>query len=327
MNWSGTTHNWKRISVHFFPMCCVMRVVTAPGPASCSRTRGVDTGTVETSRPVQTILRNFLIAAAWLCWDVPLAPAQHGLNFSFEPVAGFDAAANRKALWMKGEVAEGDLDRLLRFLREHPRDFVEHGERVIFVVDGGDVVEATRIGHFLREALIEAWLPDASRTHCISACFFMFVNAVSRIAVADSVGVHRPHFDAGRLAGADAETVQRRYVSLMREVRDSLDQLLVPRDLTEKMLGTPWNETYWFSRADLDRLGETQPWFEDFSSAKCGVEPRLKQRLESAIAAGFEAETQALRTEFEGATKCVAELRTRQRQQLIEKLTIDPGNG
>ncbi|MGH8761379.1 MAG: hypothetical protein ACREVW_18035 [Burkholderiales bacterium] len=303
-----------------------MRVVTKPGPASCSRTCGVDPGTVKTGMPVQTILRSLLIAAAWLCWDVPFAPAQQGLNFSFQPVAGFDAAANRKALWMKGEVAEGDLGRLLQFLREHPRDFVEHGGRVIFVVDGGDVVEATRIGHFLRDALIEAWLPDASRTRCISACFFMFVNAVSRIAVADSVGVHRPYFDAGRLGGADAETVRRRYESLMREVRDTLDELLVPRDLTEKMLATPWNDTYWLSREDLDRLGEAQAWFEDFSAAKCGVEPRLKQRLESAVAAGFETEAQALRTDFEGATKCIAELRNRQRRQVIEKLKIDPAN-
>jgi hypothetical protein len=91
------------------------------------------------------------------------------------------------------------------------------------------------------------------------------------------------------------------------------------------MLATPWNETYWLSRDDLDRLGETQAWFEDFSAAKCGVEPRLKQRLESAVAAGFDAETQALRTELEGATKCIAELRNRLRQQLIEKLKIDPG--
>ena len=299
----------------------------ASGPASCRRICGVDPGTVAADTTVQTILASVLIATAWLCWDVPFAPAQQGLNFSFESVARFDAAANRKALWMKGEVAEGDLGRLLRFLREHPRDFVEHGGHVVFVVDGGDVVEATRIGRFIRETLIEAWLPDASRTRCVSACFFMFVNAVSRVAVADSVGVHRPHFDAGRLAGADAEAVRRRYESLLREVRDALDELLVPRDLTEKMLGTPWNETYWFSREDLERLGETQAWFEDFSAAKCGVEPRLKQRLESAIAAGFETEAQALRTELEGATICVAALRKRQRQQLIEKLTIDPGNG
>ena len=275
---------------------------------------------------MQTIRRIFLIATAWLCWDVPFAPAQQGLNFSFESAARFDAVANGKALRMKGEVAEGDLDRLLRFLREHPRDFVEHGGRVVFIVDGGDVVEAIRIGHFLRDALTEAWLPDASRTRCVSACFFMFVNAVSRIAVADSVGVHRPYFDARPVAAANSETVRRRYESLMREVRDTLDELLVPRELTEKILGTPWNETYWFSRADFDRLGETQAWFEDFSAAKCGVEPRLKQRLESAVAAGFEAEAQALRSEFEGATKCVTELRKRQRQQIIERLKIDSEN-
>jgi hypothetical protein len=272
---------------------------------------------------VHSILRSVLIAAAWLCWEVPTASAQQGLNYSFDSVARFDAAANRKALWMKGEVAEGDLDRLLRYLREHPREFIEHGGLVIFVVDGGDVVEATRIGRFLREALIEAWLPDASRTRCVSACFFMFVNAVSRLAVTDSVGVHRPYFDAKRLAGADPESVRRRYESLLLEVRDTLDELLVPRELTERILATPWNDTYWLSREDLDRLGDTQPWFEDFSAAKCGVEPRLKQRLESAVAAGFEAEAQALRTELDAATNCVAELRKQQRQQLIEKLKTD----
>jgi len=275
---------------------------------------------------VQTILRSFLIATAWLCWNVPFAPAQQGLNFSFDSVARFDVDANGKALWMKGEVAEGDLDRLLHFLREHPRDFVEHGGRVVFVVDGGDLVEATRIGHFFRDALIEAWLPDASRTRCVSACFFMFINAVSRIAVADSVGVHRPYFDAKHLAGADAETVRQRYQTLIREVRDTLDELLVPRDLTERTLATPWNETYWLSREDLDRLGETQAWFEDFAAAKCRVEPRLKQRLENAVAAGFEAEAQALQSEYEGATRCVAELRKEQRQQFIKKLMTDLGN-
>ena len=296
-----------------------------PSPASCSRTRGSEQGRIISGTPVQTILRLVLIAAAALSCHVPLALAQQGLKLSFESVARFDAEANRKAMWMKGQVAEGDLDRLLRFLRENSRDFVEHGGRTVFVVDGGDVAEATRIGHFLRDALIEAWLPDASSTRCVSACFFMFASSVSRVAVADSVGVHRPYFDATVLAGAEAEAVRRRYESLLRDVRNTLDELLVPRDLTEKMLATPWNETYWFSREDLDRLGEMQAWFEDFSAARCGVEPRLKQRLESAVASGFEAEAQALRTEIEAAAKCAVELRKRQRQQIIEKLTLDSG--
>jgi len=258
---------------------------------------------------------------------MPFAHAQNGLSFFFDSVAHFDAATHPKALWMKGEIAEGDLDRLLRFLREHRQDFVEHGGRVVFIVDGGDVLEAIRIGHFLREAMTEAWLPDASRTRCVSACFFMFANAVSRLAVADTVGVHRPFLDATRLAGADADAVRRRYESLVREVRETMDALLVPRELTDKMMATAWNDTYWLSREDLDRLGDSQAWFEDFSSAKCGVEPRLKQRLASALAAGFESETQALRAEIDGATKCFADLRKRQRQHLVEKLMIDSGSG
>jgi hypothetical protein len=276
---------------------------------------------------VRQISRRLLVAVAWCLWAVPIASAQQGLTFSFDPVSNLDPAANGSALWLRGEVAEGDLDRLLGFLEQHPAEFVEHAGRVVFVVDGGDVSESIRIGQFLRDALIEAWLPDPSLTRCISACFFLFVNTVSRIAVADSVGVHRPYFDARILAGADPELVRQRYEELGRELRDTLDELLVPRDLTERMFATPGNETYWLSREDLDRLGELQPWFEDFSVAKCGVEPRLKQRLESAIAAGFEAEARALESEFKSATECVGGLRKRQRQQIIEKLMIDLGNG
>jgi len=272
---------------------------------------------------MQTIFRSLLVAVAWCFWALPMASAQQGLTFSFDSVLHLDAGAKGRALWMRGEVAEGDLERLLGFLEQHPGEFVEHGERVVFVVDGGDVSESIRIGQFLRDALIEAWLPEASRTRCISACFFMFVNTVSRVAVADSVGVHRPYFDARVLAGADPELVRKRYEALLREVRDTLDELLVPRDLTERMFATPGNETYWLSREDLDRLGELQPWFEDFSAARCGVGPGLKRRLGSAIASGFEAEVQALRTEFESMQKCNAELRKRKRQLLIEKLSVD----
>jgi len=62
-----------------------------------------------------------------------------------------------------------------------------------------------------------------------------------------------------------------------------------------------------------------------FLRGKCGVEPRLKQRLERAIAAGFEADAQALRTELAAATHCVAGLQKRQRKQLIEKLMMIRG--
>lgn len=269
------------------------------------------------------ISHRILVALAWCVWALPMASAQQGLIFSFDTVSHLDAAAKGKALWMRGEVAEGDLDRLLVFLEQHPGEFVEHAERVVFVVDGGDVSESIRIGQFLRDALIEAWLPDSSRTRCISACFFMFVQAVSRVAVADSVGVHRPYFDASVLAGADPELVRQRYEEMLREVRETLDDLLVPRGLTERMFATPGNETYWLSREDLDRLGELQPWFEDFSAARCGVDPGLKRRLGSALASGFEAQVQALRAEFESMQKCDAELRKRKRQQLIEKLSVD----
>jgi len=191
MNWSGTTHNSKRIPVHFFQMCSVLRVYDA-GPAWCSRYAGCP-GTI-LRHAVQTLLRKFPHCDGLALLDVRCArPA--GLNFSFESVAPYDAR-ERQGIVDEGEVAEGDLDRLLRFLREIPGTSSNMAG-----ASSSSWTEATSSrqpasADSSEDALIEAWLPDASRTRCVSACFFMFVNAVSLVAVADSVGVHRPYFDA-----------------------------------------------------------------------------------------------------------------------------------
>jgi hypothetical protein len=250
--------------------------------------------------------------------------AQQELQFSFVHAAEFERAARGKVLWMKGEIAQGDLARLQSYLAGNGEAFVDHGGRVVFSVDGGDVEEAILMGRFLRDAMTEAWLPDASRTRCVSACFFMFAGAVTRIAVAGSVGIHRPRFGATDLATANAAAARRRYDEIFEKARSFLDALLVPRFLTEKMLATPSEETYWLSRGDLDRLGGLQPWFDDFSAARCGVEPGLDRRLQSSLDAGFESESQALREELEAVTPCIVELLRQNRLRVLGE--IGPGD-
>jgi hypothetical protein len=269
-------------------------------------------------------LCQFLLPGACLLFGATGVPAQQELQFSFGHATEAEHAAGRKVLWMKGEIAQGDLVRLQRYLAGNAEAFVDHGGRVVFSVDGGDVEEAILIGHFLRDAMMEAWLPDASRTRCVSACFFMFAGAVTRVAVAGSVGIHRPRFGAADLASASAAAVRRRYDETFEMARSYLDALLVPRYLTEKMLTMPWEETYWLSREDLDRLGGIQPWFDDFSAARCGIDPGLDRRLRIALDAGFESESQALLQELEGATPCIAELSRQHRRRVLGELT--PGD-
>lgn len=269
-------------------------------------------------------LRQISLSGACLLFAAAGVHAQQELQFSFAHASEFERAAHGKVLWMKGEIAQGDLTRLQSYLAGNGEAFVDHGGRVVFSVDGGDVEEAILIGRFLRDAMAEAWLPDASRTRCVSACFFMFVGAVTRVAVAGALGIHRPRFDATDLADASAVAARRRYDAMSEAAWSYLDALLVPRYLTEKMLTMPWEETFWLSREDLDRLGGTQPWFDDFSAARCDVEPGLERRLRTALDAGFESESQALLQELQAAMPCIVELRRQNRRRVLGEIV--PGD-
>lgn len=267
----------------------------------------------------RSFVRLLVIGGLWLGAVMP-GSAQPGLRFSFDAEGPYDREPET-VLRIAGEVNEGDLERLQNFLQLHPREFIDHGDRAVFIVDGGDLEEAIRIGHFLEDALIEAWLPDAARHRCVSACFFMFAAMVSRNAVADSVGLHRPWFDPDVVARATAAQARARHDAAFSRARERLDALQVPREFSEKMLATPWNETWWLSTEELERLGRQRYWFEDWSAARCGVEPGLSRRLAYAEAAGYQADAKVLREELAAANICVAGLRKSRRRELIELLS------
>jgi hypothetical protein len=214
-------------------------------------------------------LRAFCLKAALLVLFVCAPAAAAGLRFGFEPERSLGVPGDGVVLTMRGEIEIGDAERFASFLQTHAEGFILHGRSVVFVIDGGDVLEALKIGEVLRDALVEAWVPEASRTRCVSACFFIFSQAVARRAVPESVGLHRPYFDPAALAKASPEAVRVHYESLARDLRARMAQLSVPADLTEKMLQLRSGEVYWLGAQDLERLGARQPWFEDFLAAHC----------------------------------------------------------
>lgn len=209
-------------------------------------------------------------------WVLP-ASAQ-GLRFAFEPASRFGASEPASVLTLRGEIMPGDAERFVRFVLERREQFVEHGARVAFVIDGGDVLEAMRIGELLRDAFVEAWLPDTGSTRCISACFLMFAHCVSRRAVAETVGLHRPYFEAQALAQAAPEAVRARYEALGAQLRSRMSELAVPGALVERMFSLPAGEVYRLSMQDLEALGRRQAWFEDYLAARC-ARPAMAQAL------------------------------------------------
>lgn len=221
--------------------------------------------------------RAVAVVLLWAALCALPATAQ-GLQFAFEPASRFAASEPASVLTMRGEVVPGDADRFVDFVLERREHFVEHGARAVFVIDGGDVLEAMRIGELLRDALIEAWLPDTGSTRCISACFLMFAHCVSRQAVAETVGVHRPYFEAAALAQAAPEAVRARYEALGAQLRTRMSELAVPGALVERMFSLPAGEVYRLSMQDLEALGRRQAWFDDYLAARC-AHPGMPEAL------------------------------------------------
>jgi hypothetical protein len=234
--------------------------------------------------------------------------AAEGLRFGFEPAARFGADAQTLVMTLRGEVAVGDAGRFARFVAANRERFIEHGARVVFVVDGGDVLEALRIGELLGDALVEAWLPDAASSRCVSACFFMYAHSASRSAVAEAVGMHRPYFDPDALAKASPSAVRRRYEEIAAQLRARMEQLSVPVALVERLFALPAGEVYRLSAEDLASLGARQAWFDDFLAARCG-------RPE-------DAQTSSPDT---AATACIAQLLRSHRKGFVDRLVQDGG--
>jgi hypothetical protein len=249
--------------------------------------------------------RAALAAAVALCLAACSAQAVEGLRFGFESATRFGADANTIVMTMRGEVQPGDADRFAQFVAASRERFIEHGARVVFAVDGGDVLEALRIGELLRDALVEAWLPEAASSRCISSCFFMYAYSASRSAVAESVGLHRPYYDSEALAKASPAAVRASYESLAAQLRGRMEQLSVPVALVERMFGLPAGEVYWLSQQDLEALGRRQAWFEDYLAARCG---RLEEHATAAPAA-----------------TCIDELLRSHRKGFVDRLSQDDG--
>jgi hypothetical protein len=248
---------------------------------------------------------------------VAYADAQE-LRFSFEAAHSSPNQDGPKELWLRGEIAEGDAHRMTAYLRGHPAEFLESGGTIHLNIDGGDVLEAWALGKLIRDAMMDVRVTDSGRTRCTSACFFIFVSAASRLAVAGTVGIHRPHIDQQTLARSTPAPVRERYETLMADTAGKLEKLQVPRDIVESMMRTPPGESYWLSADELRRIGELAPWFDDYASAKCAIGAGLHERMREAKAAGYELESLWLEEQWQAATKCFDGLRRVQRQRLLD---------
>lgn len=180
------------------------------------------------------------------------------------------------AILLTGEVREGDLEALKRFAANDPNRF--HSRTIVLASHGGDLLEAMRIGQFLRDTYMEVFVnPKVGR--CASACFFIYVSAIQRDSLVPGLGIHRPYFSTAELERTPLDEAEQKHRHLMAAVRKYLEDQEVPTRIIEKMFSLASSEIYWLTQEDIASLGRRANWWDQILVDRCQLNKELEQEF------------------------------------------------
>ena len=190
---------------------------------------------------------------------------------------GRTSSSAKEVIYLTGDIRFGDYDRFRTFLLRDFESYLMSIRSVYISSNGGDVVEAIKIGQLLREMYAEVYIPPDST--CASACFVLYVSAIERSS-SGKVGIHRPYFDQRYFAGLGPMNAEKRHLELTKAFNDYLERNYVSRQLVDRMNGTSSKEIRWLTEEDLDELGKYANWYEEFLLAKCKLAPNFWEDID-----------------------------------------------
>jgi hypothetical protein len=112
---------------------------------------------------------------------------------------------------------------------------------------GGDLATAMRIGRYLRFLEFDTVIIKGGR--CLSSCVFILASGLSRTALPNEVGIHRPFGTATGFISQDEATS--RYRAWAAKVYAYFEEMNIPRALPELMLSIPPEQIRMLSLAEL----------------------------------------------------------------------------
>ncbi len=166
-------------------------------------------------------------------------------------------------IWMRGEIVKGDFEKYARLLAASG----PYVQTLTVNSQGGDVLEAIKIGRLTKRLLIEVVVDEK----CWSACVFIFagsrqpfpfmvgggeklVGGLKRMPPPE-IGVHIPTFDDVYFSGLNLEETQNLYDRLFADVAAYLREMRTPERVISLMWATPSNKLA-FVRLTWDRQYE-----------------------------------------------------------------------
>lgn len=200
---------------------------------------------------------------------------------------------------MKGRIEKGDFNKLFEIYKQnHP-----HLGDIVLNSHGGDVVEAIKIGRFLRKYLIKAHAHNncevarriggpmslscfaghviADDGLCGSACALIWIGAPER---SGTVGLHRPHFEDPEFKALSFAEAQKVYSQALTLTKTYLDEMEATKEFIDLNATTNSNDISWIKDDKLER----SPSFSEWLTASCGSifplnEEKELRRLESLV--------------------------------------------
>jgi len=169
-----------------------------------------------------------------------------------------------------GEIQPRDSATLKRFLEAHISN-VNRLRIIVLNSDGGDVTAAMQIGRYLRSLEFDTAVFEGAR--CLSSCVFILASGLSKDALPNHVGIHRPFgTNTGSMSRDDAT---KKYRELTTQVYAYFEEMNLPRRLPEEMLRIPPEEMKMLSEFELEQFGLV------------GKDPVAQERDDAANAARF----------------------------------------
>lgn len=174
------------------------------------------------------------------------------------------------SLHLMGDIVKGDHNRIVHSIKEKGA----FPFSVIISSPGGDVMEAVKIGRFLRDALLSIYAVN----ECSSACVLIWAGGVERDAAA-IFGLHRPIYDKTYFAGLSAVEARNKYSELDEFTRSYLSEMSIPTAVIDRMMSTKSSDVDLVASEEfLDTVGRTSPVYQEWIIAKCGELTKSEQR-------------------------------------------------
>jgi ATP-dependent protease ClpP protease subunit len=183
-------------------------------------------------------------------------------TFSYGMDVRHDKKRNEYTTFLTGKIVPGDLAKIVASVSA-PGNFPKY-----FTLDspGGDLLEAMRIGQFIRETATGTFVAK----ECSSACVFLLVAGTSRSALDDAaVGIHRPYFEAKEFSGLSLPEAEARHRQLRSAARRYLENMEMTTAAIEKMFSIGSDDVYYLTPPDKARLLVVPSAYSEWIRAKC----------------------------------------------------------